>query len=305
MTQNQYGLSRTIDALTKRAVRQRCGFGCVNCGCAVYQYEHLDPTFADAKSHDSDCIVLLCGGCHDRVTRKLLSKETIKLKSKNPKCLEQGFSFGPFDLGVIEPEIIFGTLKCKAVLSLIRILGDDIFSIKPPESNGSPFLISAKLSDRDGNEILRIEDNEWITNSDNWDVEVVGTNITIRRELGDILLSLRSEPPSRLVIEKLEMSYRGTKISANENKSIKISKQTGQQLDAGGIRIEGCQVGIDIVETGLTIGTGGGRVMIESMTISQTRPNPITSRLSKLYPQLSLPPFKLNHLRKIINQWGK
>src|SRR5574337_274292 len=87
---NKFGLSRDIPDLIKREVRQKCGFGCVVCGSAVYQYEHLEPLFPDAKNHDPNGIVLLCGGCHDRVTRGMLSKETIKLKANNPKCLEEG-----------------------------------------------------------------------------------------------------------------------------------------------------------------------------------------------------------------------
>lgn len=54
---NKYGLKDTISSLVKREVRQRCGFGCVNCGNAVYQYEHLDPTFAEAKELNRPGIV--------------------------------------------------------------------------------------------------------------------------------------------------------------------------------------------------------------------------------------------------------
>lgn len=284
MSINKHGLKRTIDASIKREIRQRCGFGCVNCGNAVYQYEHVDPPFSDAKIHDPSCIVLLCGGCHDRVTRGILSKETIKLKSSNPKCVEQGFSFGPFDLGLIEPEILVGTLKSKGVKTLIRVLGDDVLSIKRPESEGLPFLISANLSDRDGNAILRIEDNEWITTTENWDVEIIGTNITIRKQLGDIVLSLRSEPPGKLVIERLEMLHRGVIISAKENDSIEVVTRSGQHLKSKKTEIEGCQIGIDINENGLSIGVGGGSVYFESLQLnsaSQSIPR-IPSRRSTL-----------------------
>lgn len=272
MSTNKHGLNRQISAPVKREVRQRCGFGCVNCGNAIYQYEHVDPPFSDAKKHDPKCIVLLCGGCHDRVTRGILSKETIKQKSNNPKCLEQGFSFGPFDLGIIEPEIIFGTLITKGVKTLIRVLGDNILSVKPPEQEGLPFLINAKLADKEGNVVLEIVDNEWITTTRNWDVEVVGTNITIRKGHKDIVLSLRSEPPRKLVIERLQMSHKGVNITANENKNIEVTTRNGQHLEATATKINNSQVGIDITNTGISVGVGGGSVSIDSLSFGSMQP---------------------------------
>lgn len=49
---NKHGLSRTIPEPVKREVRQACGFGCVFCGHALVEYEHVDPLFADARLHD-------------------------------------------------------------------------------------------------------------------------------------------------------------------------------------------------------------------------------------------------------------
>ncbi|GAH43227.1 unnamed protein product, partial [marine sediment metagenome] len=49
---NQYGLSRYIPLEIKRAVRQKCGFGCVVCGSTIYQYHHFDPPFNEAKQHN-------------------------------------------------------------------------------------------------------------------------------------------------------------------------------------------------------------------------------------------------------------
>jgi len=271
MSTNKYGLNRQISAPIKREIRQRCGFGCVNCGNAIYQYEHVDPLFSEAKKHDPECIVLLCGGCHDRVTRGILSKETIKEKSKKPKCLEQGFSFGPFDLGMVEPEIIFGTLITKGVKILIRVLGDNIFSVNPPEQDGLPFLINAKLTDNKGNVVLEIVDNEWITTTNNWDVEIVGTNITIRRGHRDIVLSLRSEAPGKLVIERLLMFHRGVKIIANENKNIEVITKSGQHLKATATKISNSQIGIDINNTGISVGVGGGSISIEHLSFCSTQ----------------------------------
>lgn len=282
---NKYGLTDTIPNPVKREVRQRCGFGCVNCGNAVYQYEHLEPTFAEAKEHNPEHIVLLCGGCHDRVTRTILSKETIKLRSQKPICKQKGFSFGPFDLGLVEPIVKIGTLTCKNVESLIQIDGESILSIKKPEGEGTPFRINAYLTDRDGVEILKITDNEWVTSTSNWDVEVVGPKITIRKNLGDITLILRTEAPHTLIVERLEMIHRGVRISCSENNNLKVVTRSGRVLESSSMNIADFKVGFDISKDTLTIGVGGrgiggGSVYFGNMTMSQKPSLPIQLPIS-------------------------
>lgn len=277
---NKYGLTDTIASPVKREVRQRCGFGCVNCGNAVYQYEHLEPTFAEAKEHNPEHIVLLCGGCHDRVSRTILSKETIKLRSQNPICKQKGFSFGPFDLGLVEPTVKIGTLTCQNVESLIQIDGESILSIKKPECEGAPFQINAYLADRDGIEVLKIINNEWITSTANWDVEVVGSKITIRKNLGDITLILRTEAPHSLIVERLEMVHRGVRISCRENSNLEVVTRSGQVLKSTSMNITDCKIGFDISNNSLSIGVGGGSVYIGNMTIGQENsfPHPLSTK---------------------------
>jgi hypothetical protein len=89
---SRHGLSRNIPNSIKRTIRQNCGFGCIICGCATYEYEHVDPSFEDATVHDPDKMTLLCGSCHSYVTRGIWSKDRVKAAMRNPKCLEKGFS---------------------------------------------------------------------------------------------------------------------------------------------------------------------------------------------------------------------
>jgi hypothetical protein len=75
---NRFGLSRDIPRGIKREVRRRSGFGCVICGCAIFEYEHVDPPFSEAKQHDPSGITLLCGQCHSYVTRGVWSKDKVQ-----------------------------------------------------------------------------------------------------------------------------------------------------------------------------------------------------------------------------------
>ena len=95
---NKHGLSDEIPGPRKRIIRQRAGFGCVICGLAFGTYHHFSPKFEDARDHDPDGIVFLCAGCHGRADVGWICEETVRFHAVNPKPLEQGFSFGPFDM---------------------------------------------------------------------------------------------------------------------------------------------------------------------------------------------------------------
>ncbi len=68
-TYNKHGLSRTIPEDVKRQVRQACGFGCVCCGFAIVTYEHIEPEFHNAESHDPEnmhsCVEAVMGELHE------------------------------------------------------------------------------------------------------------------------------------------------------------------------------------------------------------------------------------------------
>src|SRR5436190_17564410 len=87
---NAHGLSRDIPEPIKRAVRQRCGFGCIICGSAVVQYHHFSPEYADATEHRAEGITLLCGRCHDKVRQA--GPEEIERYNAAPFCKREGFA---------------------------------------------------------------------------------------------------------------------------------------------------------------------------------------------------------------------
>lgn len=275
--QNRFGLSRDLPAEIKRLVRQRDGFGCIVCGKAIYDYEHIDPEFADAQSHRVEGIVLLCISCHGKKTRGFLSKDTIAAARVNPRCKQQGFSFEEFDIGTSSPEIIAGTLVARNTATLIEINGAKILSILPPPTEGLPFLINAHLTDRTGSTVLKIINNEWQSSTDNWDVETGGGRIVIRRRLGDIILALRSEPPNKLVIERLDMFHQGTTIRCRENKNIEVMTPDGRELRGGEISVDGCEVGIRVATDGLALGCGGGTVFVKHMVIGTKPPRRLSA----------------------------
>lgn len=209
---NQYGLSRYIPAPIAKKVRKRCGFGCVVCGSIIYQYHHFDPPFNQAREHNPEGITLLCGDCHIRADKKLLSDITIRKAAKKPKCLEQGFSHFPLDVGERFPVVLLGNSTLTGNPTIIRAFGKRLFAIDKPEEPGGPFRISAMFYDREGNEACRIVRNEWQGLASNWDITCIGTEFTVRRAYREIALRMRSSPPDELVIDRLDMFYKGFRI---------------------------------------------------------------------------------------------
>jgi hypothetical protein len=175
----------------------------------------------------------------------------------NPRCKQQGFSFGPFDIGPNLPTIVVGTFSGRVTGPILEVDGESVLSVAAPQSAGGPFLISAALCDRQGHEILTIESNEWKTPTTNWDVEIVGPRISIRRALGDISLVVRSDPPERLVVERLDMFHRGILMRCAESSPFEVTMPSEEILRATNLNVEQCAIGIQVANNALRLGIGG------------------------------------------------
>ena len=240
---NKHGLGRYIPSDVRRIVRQRCGFGCVICGLSLYDYEHFDPDFKDAKCHDPDGITLLCMQCNQKRNRKVLSVETVQRANARPKCLEQGFANEAFDFGTDPIEVIFAGVSFCNCQTIIEVDGISILEIKPPSQNGEPFLLSGRFCDDTGQATLKIEDNIWSVGDDCWDVECEGATITIRKDHGEIALVISSEPPHRLKVERLDMEFEGVFFRGNAN-LLEVSFDNKNWSSWQGGSMTNCRVGM-------------------------------------------------------------
>lgn len=214
---NEHGLSRYIPADVKREVRQRSKFGCVICRRGFYQYEHIDPPFADAKTHDAEGICCLCGSCHDAVTRKQHSKDYVKAEYKKIQGAGKiDPPIGPLDFHDGHAELKIGGLFYSPVVrTVLRYHGSDIIRVEPG-IEGEPGQISAVFTDHQGEVTLQLVNNEWIGALNAWDIEVVGQRITVRRKQGEVALQLRLDPPGCIVIERLDMRFQSCHLLVSE-----------------------------------------------------------------------------------------
>jgi hypothetical protein len=222
MTRNIHGLDRNIPENIRRQVRQECGFGCVICGLAITQYEHIDPTFADAKFHDPKKIALLCGTCHDHITRGTWSKDYVLRARRNPKTFQQGCARDAFDFR--NPFHLFvGDSHFQNVRCIVRkSSGEEWFTVEPPEAPEGPPRLTAKFFCSKGLVELEILQNEWFCPTGVWDLKVEGPVIEVRSAPREIVLRLKAKPPHGLEIQRLKMLFKGTGIEVKNDGTTRL-----------------------------------------------------------------------------------
>ncbi|WP_131798623.1 SEC-C metal-binding domain-containing protein [Achromobacter insolitus] len=255
---NQHGLSRTIPAQVKADVRKRCGFGCVICGSAIYDYEHFSPPYADATSHDSEGITLLCPSCHAKTTRGWLSKEAVSKANSSPKCQSNGFTREALAGSNCHPTVLIGNIEARNTDVVLEIDDSPLLWISQPEAEGGPYRINAEFANADGTTLLKIVDNEWLTSIENWDVEVVGPTLTVRSKPRGLALVLRSHPENKLSIDRLEISHNGWQIKANAGTDVEFKSDHGT-MRAQGVLVDGARAAISLSAAGLMVGSGRGK----------------------------------------------
>lgn len=225
---NKYGLSRNIPPNIKYQIRKDAYFGCVRCGVAIVEYEHIDPEYSQAKEHDPSKMTLLCPTCHTKVTQNFSTKKLVWDWKKNPYGKINGNCHSSFDIDSDNFFVWLSGSKFENFEKLITIEDVCILSIKTPEKKGSPFMLSGLFYDDNGNKILEIIDNEWIAESNVFDVVCSAGKIGIRQD-GKFVLKIICFLPNQIVIETIDMYYKKYRITGNQNQ-LKITTPTGQEI---------------------------------------------------------------------------
>lgn len=236
ITKNIHGLERNIPEGIRRRVRQECGFGCVICGLAIVQYEHIDPPFADATAHDPEKVALLCGSCDDRVTRGIRSKEKVLVSRKTPKTFVQGYAKDAFDFKA-PFDLLFGDNCFSDVRCVVRKSnGDEWFSIEASEAGEAPPRLSAKFFGPNGQPELEIYQNEWQCSTGVWDLQVSGPIIELRTAPPKVMLRLKARPPHGLEIRYLNMQFQDIGILIDEHGPVSV-RVAGTQIQMKGSEV--------------------------------------------------------------------
>jgi hypothetical protein len=205
---NKYGLSRYIPEGIKQRIRSDAGCGCIFCGSAIVEYEHIEPSFSEAKSHDPECMTLLCPACHTKVTMKVISKKKVWAQKRTPKAKQDGFVRDAFFSAANEKTFFLGGVKI-SVGSAMSLAGKPILWFEEAV-NGGPLMLCAIFHDANGELMAYINRNEFIGFSKKLDVQSISSRLLIKKDNSTFLEVDRAgdEPLKILNIDSLFLNVR-------------------------------------------------------------------------------------------------
>jgi len=184
---------REIPASIKRRVRKDCYFGCIFCGLPVFEYEHIDD-WALVKKHLAENIALLCPTHHSAKSTGKIGRERVRLQRSSPFNKGRHTTSGYRVEGDRRFAVKFGDMHAAGDLSadgspyhILYVNGTSMVSVRDVGGWISP---SFTVTDRAGRILLSVEDGEIRVSTVVWDYTYIGSRITIRGALRNIMLEL-------------------------------------------------------------------------------------------------------------------
>lgn len=257
--QNKHGLSRYIKTSIKEQIRKDAGYGCVFCGCVLVEYEHIEPEFHNAEVHDPSKMTLLCPMCHDKVTKKLISKKKIWLAKDNPRGLSDGFVSDTIFVATDSLDLDIGNARTSMMAVAINLYGKPMFWFEPCLSDGGEeFKICCIFYGHNGKPIAYINRNEYIAIVGRQDIISKGTTLKIIDKKFGCLLELSREGDKPLHIKQLFTQLYSTKVVVNGVDSPirfgNINLPNDELGSIGGLTLAGQGYTLNGIQTALGLG---------------------------------------------------
>lgn len=211
----------------KRAVRQRCHYGCIICGIPVFQYDHIEK-YSVVKKHEEKNITLLCPTHHHQKTSGTLLHGVIHQYNLEPYNKKKLFTspHGPFGIFMsTEPmsllvgsnTYIFNFPTNKRAFDAIKFRGQTVVGI---QNEKGFILLNLVMTNKTGDVILEVVAGEAKVATDVWDYRFEGNSIKINSASDNIEFEMNLEP-NRVSICKgfFYARDRGLEILPNEIKT--------------------------------------------------------------------------------------
>lgn len=202
----------------QRNIRRRCGFGCIFCGCPLYEYHHI-VQFPEREEHIEEEITLLCDKHHKEATNGLLSKDQIVNQNKVPYNVNRKIS-SPYGLHfegreceiLIGSNLFSGTLSDSNEYIMIPISVDDIDLIGFRIDRSGNLYLQANIFDENNIPCFTIIDNQLLYRTDAWDVVFEGNTLTVREAIRKIFFEIEFLPPNIIRIPRARLLCNGVEI---------------------------------------------------------------------------------------------
>lgn len=166
----------------RRQVRKECYFGCVLCGCPIFDYDHMID-YAQLPEHRVDNLVLLCRSHHIDKTGDRLSLERVRYARANPVNKLKSLTSAHKLEGNKEIELLLGSNRSVVNLSSER---DSHYALWV---NGVGYLMlhfedgwltfSMRSTDAQGNVLLIVDRGQLSVATNAWDYRYEGTKLKI------------------------------------------------------------------------------------------------------------------------------
>lgn len=256
-TKNRHNLSRYIPEKIREKIRRDAGFGCVFCGCILVEYEHIEPEYHDAKEHDPQKMTLLCPMCHDKVTKRIISKNKVWEAKASPRALENGYVSDTLMVATDSLEILLGSCKSTMFSVAIKLYGKPLFWFEP-SGEGNDYKICSIFYGANGRPISYINRNEYIAIVGEQDIVSKGAFLSISDKEHGCLLEISREGDKPLHIKKLFTCLYSTKILiSHENGAIRfgnIDSPDEKLTSIGGLSLAGSGYNNNAVQSALALG---------------------------------------------------
>ena len=173
-------------------------------------------------------ITVLCANHASEADHGRRTTESIRTCDANPECRRTGHTVGMLDSGLCPMKFMMGSAIFDTPVVLMYE-STELISFKPPETEGAPWRLSARIYDRWGKELLRIVDNEWRVGIDRYDVTAKGKTVEVRQKKGDLVLAMDLVVDGLVHIRRLEMECFEVLLSCDDT-SFSVKSGSGGTL---------------------------------------------------------------------------
>ena len=185
-----------------REARYTSGYGCIRCGCTIYQYCAAH----DEVQAEGDIPFLLCVPCRDLLNGFDQGDSVLQVLRRSPLPAQAGFyrDMLPYMQGYNLPDtrLAGGTVMRQTAVP-IMLGGKPVLGLGPPETYGGPAQISITLGAGDGVPVTIVKSNEWMVDGGGWRFERRSNRYSFKSADGEAELALAFGADKVVTIEKL------------------------------------------------------------------------------------------------------
>lgn len=203
-----------VPAAVARQLRQEAGFGCCICGSPIYDYQHIIPYSKDHHFRPED-MMLLCPNHHREATAGALKEHEQRYFKANPHNISRGYVDGMMKINQQQLNVYMGSNLFQG--DIVFIAGEHTRLLALGVVEDGRILFDANIFGPDGNLVLSIDDNQWISGwPEAWDVEFRSNYLKIWKKSRDIVVEIDLRNDECMLISGT-LWYEGINISIKDD----------------------------------------------------------------------------------------